>query len=37
MAEMYFFGVGQHDPQSGGMWFFDLRAILLYDTMDMEG
>jgi hypothetical protein len=37
MAEMSLLGVGQHHSISGGMWFFDPRAILLYDAMDMEG
>jgi hypothetical protein len=32
-----FLGVGQNHPQAGGMGFFDPRAILLYDAMDMEG
>ena len=32
-----FLGVGQNHPQSGGMQFFDPRAILLYDAMNMEG
>jgi hypothetical protein len=37
MAEMTFLGVGQHYPKSGGMWFFDPRAIFLYDALDMDG
>jgi hypothetical protein len=30
-------GLGKTPPKSGGMWFFDPRAILLYDAMDIEG
>jgi hypothetical protein len=38
MADMYLCGgIGHTHPQSGGMWFFDPSAILLYDAMDMDG